>query len=253
MTDFTGYKTFVKIFGWFVFVYVVLFQFIVPFNSVFPAPSIMLEAVSDLFSGYDFANALGYTTLAVLFVPLGGFACFYFTKVPVIKLFLKYDFTRWLPSLFLFFPVIFFVFIFALWTGDSLLGEIIALMLISGFNQKIAMASRIKKIPKHFYVFAKSAGLSDNEIYGKIYGKLLLPYAFEKIGELFFAGWAYAFVYEIVSGSAGVGSVFLKTIAYGDISAFFLIILIMTIVIYFTGLAFKLIQYKIVDWIPDEF
>ncbi len=253
MTDFTGYKTFAKIFVWFVFVYVVLFQFIVPFNPFFPAPSIMLETIPDLFSTYDFANALGLTIIAVLFVPIGGFACFYFTRTPVIKLFLKYDFTKWLPSLFNFFPLLFFVFILAIWAGDSLFGEIIALMLVAGFSQKKAMSKKVRAIPEHFYLFAKSAGMSDNEIYGKIYGKLMFPYAFEKIGELFFAGWAYAFIYEAVTGNGGVGTVLFTAIKYGDVSAFFLTVLIMIAVIYFTGLTYKTVQYKAIRWIPDEF
>ncbi len=253
MTDFTGYKTFARIFAWFVFIYVVLFQFIVPFNSFFPAPSIMLETLPDLFSTYNFQAALGLTLFAVLFVPVSGFACYYYTRVPVIKLFLKYDFTRWLPSMFVFFPLVFFVFIMAIWIGDSVAGEIVALMLVAGFSQKIAMSKRVRQIPGHFYLFAKSAGVSDNEIYGKIFGKLILPYAFEKIGELFTGAWLYAFVYEIVSGNYGVGTVLYKTIKYGDVSAFFLILLIMIIVIYLTGLAYKIIQYKIVKWIPDEF
>ncbi len=253
MSDFTGYKTFAKIFAWFVFIYVVLFQFIIPFNSLFPAPSIMLESIPDLFSKYKFASALGLTFTAVLFIPIGGFACFFYTKVPVIKYFLKYDFSRWLPSMFDFFPLVFFVFIFALWTGDSLIGEIVALMLVSGFDQKIAVSHKIKKLPLHFGLFAKSAGISDSEIYGKIYGKLLTPFAFEKIGALFLSGWMYAFFYEVVSGNYGVGTVLFTAIKYGDISAFFLIILIMIIVIYVTSLLFKLIQYKVVHWIPDEF
>jgi ABC-type nitrate/sulfonate/bicarbonate transport system permease component len=253
MTDFTGYKTFARIFIWFVFIYVVLFQFIVPYNPIFPAPSIMLETLPDLFSKYRFASALGFTLTAVLFIPIGGFACFYFTRVPVIKFFLKYDLTRWLPALFKFFPVIFFVFILAIWTGDSFIGEVVALLLVAGFNQKIAMSKKVREVPKHFYLFAKSAGMSDNEIYGKVYGKLLLPYAFEKIGELFFAGWMYAFVYEIVSGNYGVGAIFYTAIKYGDLSAFFLVLLIMIIVIYLTGLVYKTIQYKVVRWIPDEF
>jgi ABC-type nitrate/sulfonate/bicarbonate transport system permease component len=253
MTDFTGYKTFAKIFAWFVLVYIILFEFIIPFNPLFPAPSIMIETIPDLFSKYNFANALGFTVLAVLFVPIGGFACFYFTRTPVIKYFRKYDFTRWLPSTFNFFPVVFFVFIMALWIGDSFVGEVVALMLVSGFNQKIAMAYRVKKLPVHFSLFAQSAGISEKQINGDIFGKLLFPYAFEKIGALFFEGWMYAMFYEIVSGNEGVGRVIYTAIKYGDISTFFLVLLILIVVIYLSGLAYKAIQYKVVRWIPDEF
>ena len=252
MTDFTGYKIFAKVFLWFVLIYVVLFQFILPFNSLFPAPSIMFYAIGDLFTKYNFASALGFTTLAVIFIPIGGFACFYLTKAPFMKLFLKYDF-RWLENAFRFFPYMFFIFILAIWTGDSFWGEVIALMLFAGLEQKSAMAKTIRVVPSHFSLFAKSAGLSDYQIYDKIYGKLMLPYTIEKIGNLFLIGWVYAFVYEMVSGNYGVGNIILQTIKYGDSSAFFLIILIMIIVIYLFGLFFKFIQYKVVKWIPDEF
>ncbi len=252
MTDYSGYKSFAKIAAWFTFIYIILFQFILPPNQILPSPASIIDSLGTLFSEYYFISAIGLTSLLVVLIPILGFLCCYVTRYYSPKLFLTYDLSATLLFSFRFFSYVFLMLFMIYWFGSSWIAELVFLMLVAGLEQKIFLASEVRKINKDYFYTLKSLGLTEKEIIRDVVSKLLKPYVFEKIHILFLLSWGWALLYEMISGSYGMGALMLQALKYNDISILTLSIVIMIVVIYVSGLLFKLIEYKIISWIPDE-
>ncbi len=252
MTDFSGYKSFAKIAAWFTFIYIVLFQSILPPNLILPSPASMIDSLGSLFGEYNFVSALGLTSFTVVLIPILGFLCCYVTRYYSPKLFLTYDLSSTLLFSFRFFSYVFLLAFMVYWFGQSWIAELVFLMLVAGLEQKIFLAQEVRKINSNYFYALHSFGLSEKEIIKKVYSKLLKPYVFEKIHMLFLLSWGWALIYEMISGNYGLGKLMLTALKYQDISILTLTIVITIILIYVSGLLFKLIEYKIISWIPDE-
>ncbi len=252
MTDFSGYKSFAKIAAWFTFIYIVLFQSILPPNQILPSPASMIDSLGTLVSDYAFFNAIGLTAFLVVLIPILGFLCCYVTRYYSPKLFLTYDLSSTLLFSFRFFSYVFLLLFMVYWFGNSWIAELVFLMLVAGLEQKIFLAGEVRKINKNYFFTLQSLGMSEKEIIRDVVSKLIKPYVFEKIHMLFLLSWGWALIYEMISGNYGMGRLMLNAIEYNDISILTLSIVIMIVVIYLSGLLFKLIEYKIINWIPDE-
>jgi len=252
MSDFSGYKSFAKIAAWFTFIYIILFQFIISPNLILPSPASMIDSVDSLFGEYHFISALGLTSFLVILVPILGFLCCYTTKYWAAKLFLNFDMHPTLYFSFRFFSYFFLLLFMIYWFRSSPIAELVFLMIVAGLEQKIYLSELVRKINPNYFQTLSSLDVSEKKIIGGVYSKLMKPYFFEKLHRLFLAAWGWALVYEYISGSFGIGNLMRKAILYNDLSTITLLVVIMIVVIYISGLVFKIIQYKVITWIPDE-
>jgi ABC-type nitrate/sulfonate/bicarbonate transport system permease component len=212
----------------------------------------MIDSVDSLFGEYHFISASGLTSFLVILVPILGFLCCYTTKYWASKLFLNFDMHSTLYFSFRFFSYFFLLLFMVYWFQSSPIAELVFLMLVAGLEQKIYLSGLVRKIDPSYSQTLSSLGVSEKKIIGGVYSKLTKPYVFEKLHRLFLAAWGWAFVYEYISGSFGIGNLMRKAILYNDLSTIALLVVIMIVVIYISGLVFKIIQYKVITWIPDE-
>ncbi len=252
MVDLTDYKRFAKYFAIFILTYVFFVDWVIPSNYYIPSTYFVLESAYTMFVDYKFLNAIGLTFATTLFVPLGGFACFLITRYGVIKFALRNNWSSILTLTFRVIPYIMIPFLFTQIVGSSIIFQFLFLMIVGGIEQKIFLFDIISKLDRNFISAAKSLGLSDKEIYRDMLGQMLLPYVFGKIHYLFLSAWGYSMVFEIISGNYGLGTLLIKSLEFHDMAMLFLIFLVIVILIYLSGLAFKLVEKKVIYWIPDE-
>ncbi|MBK8946397.1 MAG: ABC transporter permease subunit [Ignavibacteriae bacterium] len=230
------------------FVYIILFEFILPINSIFPRPSILIESIPSLYKEYYFIQNFLFTVTLIY----SSFIASYF----LIKLFFAIIFRisnqfnkiyQILNSANYFLPI-FLIFLFNIWFDNSILGEILFLLFITMGMLKSQVILNSNKVNEEYILSAQSLGLDQKEIISKIIWKNFQPQLFNVFVRNHFLIWTYSLIYEFINKTNGLGKLFYLTLKYDDFVILILTIIVLVISFVFFNYLMKLIKDKFFFW-----
>ena len=245
------FKNRIKFLSTLVFLYIILFEFVIPANKYFPKPSIIFDSFSDLFSDYNLISNLFLTTLIVLFALFFSYLIIYFLRGQVITFIEHFsniieilNVLRYIP---VFFVPIVLIFIF----GANFITELIFVFLIAIIFFFYNMSNLQKKVSRAYIDSAKSLGVEQLKIYKDVYWKCMEPALTKSIRKLNIYLWSAALLFEYIAGFFGLGSVYFQGFMYKDISAVFALTIIVFLLIAVVDWLIYLIETRTIFWSSD--
>lgn len=243
-----GYKTRISLTITLLFVYVMLFEFILPVNKVLPKPSLLIESFISCWSDYNLLTALAITTTIIYLSLMIG----YFLMALFAKNFFHYfvyfkDLTETL-KVYRYIPSIFAPIIFIYWFNNSIIAEFLFGFITVIFFLKLALLNEVKNIKEEYYLAAKNLGLSNKEVYRKVIYKSIQPSLFSSIDKIHYYLWIIILIYEFIGGGNGFGRVYYKILAFNDFTALFAVTIIISFLIWLGSLSIKFIHEKYFFW-----
>lgn len=231
----------------FLFVYILLFEFILPVNKVLPKPSLLIESFSSIWFDYSLLTSIALTTTCVYFSLAAAYGLIFylfrylFYYIVTFKdIYNSISFYKYVPSLFV-------VIIFIYWFNDSFVAEFIFGFVFAAAILKISLFEEINNIKEEYYIVAKSMGMGEKEICQKVIFKSLEPSLFNKLIQIHYSLWMIILIYEYIDGN-GLGGAYRKILLYGDFAGIFVLTIIITFLIWIGSLLLKFIQAKYYFW-----
>ena len=154
-----------------IFIYVMLFEFILPVNKVLPKPSLLVETFISIWPIYHLLQALAITTTVIYTAIAIGYLVTVLRSRFIIRA--SYELPHSVESLKLFryFPPFFVAILFVFWFGDSLYAEFLFALLAVTFMLSSNLYSEAKKVKKEYLLVSKNLGVPQNKIYSKVIWK----------------------------------------------------------------------------------
>ncbi|MGK9475855.1 ABC transporter permease [Melioribacter sp. OK-6-Me] len=228
------------------FVYLVLFEFILPVNKVLPQPSQILESLAESWYVYNIFQSIASTT-SVIYVSM---FIAYLLILGILKvvpaLFASIELSTVKPIKYV--PFVFPVLLFLFWFGASFWGEFLfAFVLISAFL-KLSAANGLKNIKKEYLDVAVNLGLSRHEAAKKIAHKILGKHLYHELSEKHYLLWMAILFYEFAEKGNGLGGIYYRALYYNDFVFLFVVTIITTILIWVGEKILVLIEEKYFNW-----
>jgi len=237
-----------KALAWILFIWIILFEFILPSNNFLPKPSIVLLSFGALVNEYHlFRNisitiseiylslAASYFLAKIFYRYTGGFDLFLSASESI------YRFFKFLPIII---PGIFLI----LWIPNSNYTGFIFAFIIS----TVAVSSKINeeslKVKREYIDSAISLGAGKNIIAKDIIWNSIQPHLFSYIFELHYFIWLSLLLFEFINGGFGIGAIYKFALQYKDISSLFSISVITGLIIYLGFIVIKYLRNKFFHW-----
>ncbi len=146
------------------FVYIMLFEFILPVNKFLPRPSVLIESFPSLINDYNFINSF-ISTFSIIY---STFLISYFIMklfFPVlVKISIQFPKFVLIFNASKYFIPLFLILIFELWFGSSVWGEIFFVIVIVNCLLKGEIFQKSLIVKEEYILSAKSLGLSQEKI-----------------------------------------------------------------------------------------
>lgn len=230
------------------FVYIVLFEFILPANKILPKPSVLIDSIYPLFLEYNFIVELSITLAVIFLTMLIAYLSINYSLPLLIKISNQFANLKELITLGNYIIPLFLIFIFEQWFDGSLYAEFIFSFILIISNLKIVVIQEAGNTNQAYWNSAKSLGLSDNEVLKKVVLKEIQPKLIHSLISNNASIWGFIFVYEYVCKSHGIGSIFYTAIKYNDLSIIVFLIIISMVLIFLSNLLLTYIKQKFVFW-----
>lgn len=229
--------------------WIVLFEFIIPENNFLPRPGIVLLTVPALFEDYHLIASFFITISAVYLPALIAYLLIFlfrqilFRKSGVVNII--YDFVLQFSG---FFPPILLGIVFIFWFPHSFISEYLFSLIISFVWWFTEIRSRGITPNDSYQVSFKSFGADEVFINKHIVWNEVKPAVFGNLTQLHLQLWALILVFEFISKGYGLGSLLNQTLVYNDLSAFFLVIAIISVVILAGRYFMTYIESRFIFW-----
>ncbi len=237
-----------KTLAWILFIWIILFEFILPSNNFLPKPSIVLLSFTALVKDYHLFRNISITISEIY---LSMFVAYYVSKIffqylGSFNFFLDaadsiYKFFKFLPVII---PGIFLIF----WIPNSNYTGFIFAFLISLTAISAAIKEESLKV-KHEYVdSAISLGAKKNIIARDVIWNGIQPNLLDFIFQFHYFLWLSLLLFEFINGGFGIGAIYKSALQYRDLSSLFSISVIVGIIIFLGFLVLKYLRRKFFHW-----
>ncbi len=227
------------------FIYISLFEFILPVNKILPKPSLLFESFFSIWPVYDLFIAFAITTTVVYLSLAAGYLLLILKSRYIIMA--AYEFANSVDTLKLFryFPPFFVAILFTFWFRDSIAAEALFGLLTVLFILGNKLFVESKNARQEYLLVGQNLTLSKNEIYSKIIWKSVEPKVFGELTRAHYFLWIIIMIYEFISNIQGFGGVYRSALLYNDFSALIAIAIFISIIIWLGNLVIKAIGNKI--------
>ncbi len=233
---------------WILFIWIVLFEFILPSNNFLPKPSIVLLSFSALEGVYHlwinlsisiselyFSLIISYLITKIL---CENFSWFHFV----------FNIAGSIHKLFNYVPVIIFGIFLVLWFPNSNYTGFVFVFLISLISMLIKTKDGSLKIKKEYFDASISIGADQKMISKNVIWKSVQPILLDYMTEIHIYLWISLILFEFINGSFGLGAIFKIALKYKDLSALFSISIITGLLIFLGFNIIKFIRNKFIHW-----
>ena len=230
------------------FVYIVLFEFILPVNKYLPKPSLLYESVSHIWQDYNLVYALSTTVSMVILSLVAGFFSAYINSANIFKMTEHRKGIFDVLKIFTYVPMIFVIAMFTFWFNEYFFAEFLFALLASivfGYSILIKLTSSIKQ---EYVDVAQNLGCTQTDVYQKIYWKSLLPDFTKEYNQIHIKLWAVVLLVEFVLNMHGVGHVLRRILEYRDFTALINVALMVIILIWLGDYLIYYIRKKFISW-----
>lgn len=228
------------------FIYIILFEFVLPINKVLPRPTILFESFLHLWTYYNLATALFSTAGIVYFSIAIGYLILWSLRGILIKSFISLKNSIESFRLFRYFPAFFFAILFAFWFNSSVTAQVIfgigAFLFLS--SQKIF--SEMKNVKEEFLIVAEN--INPVKKYNEVIWNTILPELFNYMVRIHYYIWTLVLIYEYISDSFGLGSIYRIALEYNDLGAIVSLAIIISLLIWLGSFLIRLAKNKLAFW-----
>ena len=228
--------------------YIVLFEFTLVTQSLFPKPSLLFESFISLWSEYNLLNGFFETTAIIFPAILVAILVLEIGIKMFLSVCLKYNGIKNISAPFKYFSFFFFALLINMAFPESLLAEFIfATIFILG--KLFGILSKATDLITEEYIHtAKSLGLSKGEILTKVLWKNIKPNIYNNLSAIHTQTWVVVIIYEFIGMLNGVGSIYKIAFDYNDLSAIFALGIFIALVILVVNLLIKAVVSKLIFW-----
>ncbi|MFA7418605.1 MAG: hypothetical protein WCZ90_02880 [Melioribacteraceae bacterium] len=241
-----SYKNKLKLFGSIVFVYVMLFEFILPMNKLLPKPTILFESFLHVWQDYGLLAGIMITAGTVYFAIGLSLLLLWSLRGTIIKLLLEQKVIFELLQLFKTIPVFILIVLTAFWFDGSELAKVIFIFVVTMISLTRVLAKEIFQTKSEYLDIAKN--LNPSKLYSDVYWNSSLPGLLNLAERFQRILWLIVLSYEFVSVSFGIGTILRLALLYKDFGAIIVIAIILTMLIWCGTLVIKFIKKKIAFW-----
>lgn len=241
-------KNSIVLFVTLIFVYIVLFEFILPVNKVLPKPSLLYESFIHIWSDYDLLFAFT-TTTSIIYIGITFSALFLYAGARFyIKLFIEMRYSIRSFRIFRFVPVIFIALLFNFWLPNNLLAELLFGFLTASFLAMSKLFSESINTKENYLLVSRNLNLSPNDIYKKVFWKSALPTLAKYYEQIHISLWSLILIYEFIDNTHGFGFIFRTALDYKDFTALYTLAIILSLLIWFGNSVIRFVNNKIIYW-----
>ncbi|QQS34551.1 MAG: ABC transporter permease subunit [Ignavibacteriales bacterium] len=235
------------------FVWILLFEFILPVNEILPAPTTVIDTSIHLFIEYNLLiHLLSTVGVVYLSIAIGFFLTFIFRNNLLNEDSRIFKIIFPLGNLPAFIPLIFIAIFFVYWFPGSELIEFVFALLIIFFSHVLTIGKSIKSVNEELLVSSLSFGLSKKVIRNDIIWKSILPKLREQTIETHSLLWTIILTFEFIKGGYGVGAILKMLLEVNDLSGITAVIIIaLSLILILTGLSRYLLN-KLIFWDSNE-
>jgi len=228
-----------------IFIYIVIFEFVLIPIKFIPKPSILFDSFISLWDSYNLA-ALLFSTTSIIYLSLViGYFLISISSKYLLKIVYEFPGMMNLSVPFKYFSIFFFALLFNLWFSNSLTAEFFfAILVVISFLLSVLNKSS-KKTKEEYILTAKSLGLNNNEIYGKVIWKEIEPTIFGGLTALHVSLWMIILIYEFVGKTDGIGSLYYSAYFYNDIGAVVALGILTSLLILIGNMIIKFLHRKL--------
>lgn len=244
----SSFKNSLTLFITLLFVYIVLFEFILPVNKILPRPGLLAESFFHIWRDYNLIYAFTVSTTVIYLMLVIGLLAVYVRIAWLMKFFVEFEETILSLRLFKYLPAFFFAVIFNLWFDDKLLGEFIFAFLIVLFLILKKLFEESKLVKEEYLLVAHNLDLTSGDIYKNVYWKSSLPNLSEHFKQIHYYLWVLILVYEFIGNSNGIGFIYRTALAYNDFTALFTLALMIALLIWFGNYLIGTVKNKLIHW-----
>lgn len=230
------------------FVYIVLFEFILPINKVLPKPSLLYESFLHIWSDYRLLFAFT-TTTSVIYAAITFSVLFLYVRAIVfIKLFVEMRYSVLSFRIFRFVPIFFIAVLFNFWLPNNLLAELLFGFLTAAFLAMNKLFVESKNIKEEYLLVARNLNLSQSDIYENVYWKSVLPALANYYEQIHLSLWTLILIYEFIDNTHGFGLIFRTALDYKDYTTLYTTAVILSLLIWFGNSVIRFVNNKIIYW-----
>ncbi len=228
------------------FIYVTLFEFILPINRVLPKPSILLESFLHVWKYYNLLEAIVFSAGFVYSSITFGYIIIYLSRKYLANLLLKNSAAFNLLGIFRYVPAFFYAVLFVFWFKQSYLAEFVfaTISFLFLFTQKLYQ--EINLVGEEYIYSAKSLFKGKNT--EQIYWQCALPNTFNYLKRIHYYLWTLVLIYEFVNNSIGIGSVYRLALEYYDFGGIFVLAIFISILILLGSKLIDFVKTKLAFW-----
>ena len=241
-------KNSVVLFVTLLFVYIVLFEFILPINKVLPKPSLLYESFIHIWSDYKLLYAFT-TTTSVIYIAITFSVLFLYVRTKqFIKLFVEMRHSVLSFRIFRFVPIFFIAVLFNFWLPNNLLAELLFGFLTASFLAIRKLFNESKKTKEEYLLVARNLNLTQSDIYENVYWKSSLPALAGYYEKIHLSLWTLILIYEFIDNTHGFGFIFRTALDYKDFTALYTTAIILSLLIWFGNSVIRFVNNKIIYW-----
>ncbi len=210
--------------------WIILFEFILPENSFLPKPGIVLLAIPALFEDYHLLSNF-FTTVSAVYLPLllAYFFLFLFRQWIFAKSGSIHLKTKSISALANIIPAVPAGIFLVFWFPHSFYPEYLFSFIISTSWWMITAGDNINNLNKDYRNTFRSFGADDGFISKQIVWFEVLPGIFSKLPGFHLNLWGLILVFEFIMNFYGLGALLRQTLLYHDLSALFLLTIIISL------------------------
>jgi ABC-type nitrate/sulfonate/bicarbonate transport system permease component len=245
-----GFKNLMPVFLAVIFVYVLLFEFVLPVNKILPRPSLLIESVSALVTDYGLFAGFTVTTTIIYLSLIISYLTLIFIAPLLIKIYYEYPGVFNLPRIFRYFPAFFLAILFNYWFNQSIIAEFIFIYLASLSYLGLVLYGEIPNVKREYIDTALSLKMSQKKIYSKVLWKSCQPEVFNSLHKIHYYVWILILIYEFIGNANGLGNIYSFAYLYNDLAAMVTLAIIISLLVWLGNSIIKYFSEKLIYWKP---
>ncbi|MCF8265468.1 MAG: hypothetical protein K9I99_13295 [Melioribacteraceae bacterium] len=231
-----------------VFIYILLFEFILPDSEFFPRPTLILESLKALWSEYFLFTEFAYTSSALYIAFLIALVIMHFSSGFIIKTMLKFKESVEALSVFGYFPSFFYAVLIAFWFELNWFIELAFLLIAFVTLFWKDLFNSLSTIKTEYNDAALSIkGDRDSDFYDVVY-KSILPEFVKTLSKNHLYVWIVLLTFEFIHDVSGLGSLFNKILNFHDLGGVFGLTIVVSLLIFIGNMLIQFANKRMVDW-----
>ncbi len=230
------------------FVYIVLFEFILPVNKYLPKPFLLYESISHIWHDYNLVYGLSITFSMVVISLAAGYFSTYLNSAQIFKMSKDSKGIFETLKMFGYLPSIFIIAIFTFWFNEFLFAEFLFALFASILFSYSTLIKLTPSMKREYVEVARNLGLTPTDIYQSIYWKSMVPDFSKEYSLIHIKLWTVVLFTEFVLNMHGVGQVLRKILEYRDFTALINVAFMVALLICLSDCLINYLRKKIIFW-----